>query len=86
MVNDLQLVELERKDECCGFGGTFCVSEEAISIKMGQDRIADHAQAGVEYITSGDMSCLMHLDGILKRQKSTVKTIHLAEILNSEKQ
>lgn len=83
MVNGIQLIELDRKDECCGFGGTFCVSEEAVSVKMGQDRVADHITHGAEYITGVDMSCLMHLQGILNRQKSKVKVIHLAEILNS---
>lgn len=83
MVTGLELIELERKDECCGFGGTFCVFEEAVSVKMGQDRIADHSNNGAEYITGVDMSCLMHLDGILRRQKSKVRVIHIAEILNS---
>ena len=82
-VSDLQLVALNRKDECCGFGGTFCVFEEAVSVKMGKDRIADHASQTVEYITASDTSCLMHMEGILKRQGSTIKTIHIAEILNS---
>ncbi|MHA4806648.1 (Fe-S)-binding protein [Flavitalea flava] len=81
MVKGVELVELDRKDECCGFGGTFCVAEEAVSVKMGKDRITDHVQHGAEYITGADMSCLMHLDGILKRQKSLVKVIHIAEIL-----
>ena len=83
MVKGLELIDLERKDECCGFGGTFCVFEEAVSVKMGQDRVADHTVHGAEYITGVDMSCLMHLDGILRRQKSNVKVIHIAEILNS---
>lgn len=83
-VKGLELVELDRKDECCGFGGTFCVTEEAVSVRMGQDRITDHARHGVEYITGGDISCLMHLEGILKRQNSPIKTIHIAEILNSK--
>ncbi len=82
-VTDLELVNLTRKDECCGFGGTFCVVEEAVSVKMGKDRIADHAAQNVEYITATDTSCLMHLEGILKRQGSPIKTIHIAEILNS---
>jgi L-lactate dehydrogenase complex protein LldE len=82
-VKGLELVDLSRKDECCGFGGTFCVTEEAVSVKMGKDRIADHIANGVEYITGGDMSCLMHLDGILKRQKSHVKVVHIAQILNA---
>jgi L-lactate dehydrogenase complex protein LldE len=84
MVKDLELVELDRKDECCGFGGTFCVAEEAVSAKMGKDRVADHLKHGAEYITGADMSCLMHMEGILKRQGSKVKVLHIAEILNSE--
>jgi L-lactate dehydrogenase complex protein LldE len=84
MVKGIDLVELDRKDECCGFGGTFCVTEEAVSAKMGKDRVADHLRHGAEYITGVDMSCLMHMEGILRRQKSKVKVIHIAEILNHE--
>lgn len=85
MVKDITVVALTRKDECCGFGGTFCVTEEAVSVKMGKDRIKDHAQQGVEYITGVDMSCLMHLEGILNRQNSSIKIKHIAEILNGVK-
>ncbi|HLZ85948.1 MAG TPA: (Fe-S)-binding protein, partial [Puia sp.] len=84
MVRDIQLVDLDRKDECCGFGGTFCVAEEAVSVKMGKDRVADHVHHGAEFITGSDMSCLMHLEGILRRQKSPVQVKHIAEILNSK--
>ena len=83
MVDGLKLVTLDRKDECCGFGGTFCVTEEAVSVKMGVDRIQDHSSHGVEFITGTDTSCLMHLDGILRRQKSKIKVAHIAEILNA---
>lgn len=83
MVEGLELVDLKRTDECCGFGGTFCVFEEAVSVKMGKDRIADHVNNGAEYITGNDVSCLMHLEGILRRQKSNVKVLHIAEILNA---
>jgi L-lactate dehydrogenase complex protein LldE len=83
MVDGLKLVALDRKDECCGFGGTFCITEEAVSVKMGVDRIMDHSSRGVEYITGNDMSCLMHLEGILRRQKSMIKVAHVAEILNA---
>lgn len=84
MVDGLELVELSRPDECCGFGGTFCVAEEAVSVKMGKDRVADHLNHGAEYITAADMSCLMHMEGILRRQNSKVKVLHIAEILNAE--
>jgi L-lactate dehydrogenase complex protein LldE len=83
MVKGLELITLKRVDECCGFGGTFCVSEEAVSVKMGKDRITDHITNGAEYITSSDMSCLMHLEGILQRNNSNIKVMHIAEILNS---
>ncbi|RFM29475.1 (Fe-S)-binding protein [Deminuibacter soli] len=82
-VKGIELVSLNRKDECCGFGGTFCVTEEAVSVKMGKDRVADHLQHDVQYITGVDMSCLMHMEGILKRRGSKVQVIHIAEILNA---
>ncbi len=83
MVKDIRLISLDRRDECCGFGGTFCVAEEAVSVKMGKDRVADHVLHGAEFITAGDMSCLMHLEGILRRQRSSTRVIHIAEILNA---
>ncbi len=84
MVDGIEMISLSREDECCGFGGTFCVAEEAVSVKMGQDRVADHLKHDAEYITSSDMSCLMHMEGILKRKKSKVKVMHIAEILIAE--
>lgn len=83
MVQGLEQITLDRPDECCGFGGTFCVAEEAVSVKMGKDRVTDHTKNGAEYITSSDLSCLMHLEGILHRNKSNIKVLHIAEILNS---
>ncbi len=84
MVEGIEIVPLNRIDECCGFGGTFCVAEEAVSAKMGKDRVEDHLQHGAEFITGVDMSCLMHIEGILRRQGSKVKVLHIAEILNGE--
>ncbi|MDB5060925.1 MAG: Fe-S oxidoreductase [Mucilaginibacter sp.] len=84
MVEGIDIIPLDRPDECCGFGGTFCVAEEAVSVKMGKDRVEDHLEHGAEYITGVDMSCLMHMEGLLKRRGSKVKVIHLAEILNAE--
>lgn len=83
MVKGLEITDLDRVDECCGFGGLFCIAEEAVSVKMGKDRVADHSKHGAQYITSPDLSCLMHMEGILQRNKSNVKIIHIAEILNS---
>jgi L-lactate dehydrogenase complex protein LldE len=84
MVAGLSIIELDRKDECCGFGGTFCVAEEAVSAKMGKDRVADHLRHEAEFITGADVSCLMHMEGILRRKGSNVKVKHIAEILNSK--
>lgn len=83
MVKGLEIMPLSRPDECCGFGGTFCVAEEAVSSKMGEDRVEDHIEHGVEYITAPDLSCLMHMEGILHRKGSKVGVIHIAEILNA---
>ncbi|MCK7554376.1 (Fe-S)-binding protein [Chitinophaga sedimenti] len=83
MVEGIELINLKREDECCGFGGTFCVTEEAVSVKMGKDRVADHLAHGAEFITGTDMSCLMHMEGILRRGNSNVKVMHIAEILNA---
>ncbi len=80
-LDGIELTALERPDECCGFGGTFAVSEEAVSCMMGLDRIHDHEQAGSEIITAGDMSCLMHLDGLIRRQGQPMRVMHVAEIL-----
>jgi L-lactate dehydrogenase complex protein LldE len=82
-VEGIELVALEREDECCGFGGTFSVFEPDVSVKMGKERIADHETSGAEVITATDMSCLMHLEGIIRRQKKNIRVMHVAEILNS---
>lgn len=81
-VKGLELVDLDREDECCGFGGTFAVTEEAISVKMAKDRLDDHLRHKAEVITATDMSCLMHLEGVAKRNRLPIKTMHIAEILN----
>ncbi len=82
-VNGVELMPVQRGDECCGFGGTFAVAEEAVSVKMGKDKIKDHLESGVEVITATDTSCLMHLEGLVNRNKQPLKILHVAEILNS---
>lgn len=77
----IEIVELTRPDECCGFGGTFAVNEEAVSCLMGRDRLADHEHAGAEIITGFDTSCLMHLEGLIRREKKSLRVMHVAEIL-----
>ncbi len=77
----IEVVKLTRPDECCGFGGTFAVNEETISCLMGRDRIADQEQAGAELIAGYDMSCLMHLEGLIRRTNKSLTVMHVAEIL-----
>jgi len=79
-LSGISLTELSRPDECCGFGGLFAVSEEAVSCMMGRDRIADHERNGTEVLTSSDMSCLMHLDGLIRRERKPIRVKHIAEI------
>ncbi|WP_282135128.1 (Fe-S)-binding protein [Seonamhaeicola maritimus] len=82
-VKGTEIMPLKRADECCGFGGTFAVTEEAVSVKMGKDKIKDHLESGVEVITATDTSCLMHLEGLVNRNNQPLKVLHIAEILNS---
>jgi L-lactate dehydrogenase complex protein LldE len=77
----ISLADLTRPDECCGFGGTFAVSEAAVSCLMGLDRLADHEQAGTQVLTAADMSCLMHLDGLIRRNRKPIHVMHIAQIL-----
>lgn len=78
----IELVSLTRPDECCGFGGTFAVVEEAMSCMMGRDRIADHVRAGAEIVTGTDVSCLMHMDGLARRARQPLAFRHVAEVLD----
>ena len=81
-VDGLTLVMPQRRDECCGFGGTFAVAEPELSARMGEDRLDQFTQAGAEWITAADFSCLMHLDGLAARRGGP-RALHLAEILAS---
>lgn len=80
-VSGLELVEM-KEDVCCGFGGTFATKFPMISTAMGEVKCANAAETGAEYVISGDSSCLMHIQGLLSRQGSPIKTLHLAEVLN----
>ena len=81
LVDGIDVVEPERPDECCGFGGMFSVEETAISAQMGKDKVERHMQTGAEYITGPDCSCLMHMAGVAKKQGFDIKFKHVVEIL-----
>ncbi len=82
-VRGLELVEMADNETCCGFGGTFAVKFEPISIAMGDQKINNATTTGAEYLISTDMSCLMHIDGCIKHQHKDLKVIHLADVLAS---
>ena len=81
LVDGIQVVEPERPDECCGFGGMFSVEETAISAQMGLDKVERHIQTGAEYVTGPDCSCLMHMAGVAKKQSKKIAFKHVVEIL-----
>ena len=82
-VKGLELVEMNDVETCCGFGGTFAVKFEPISIAMGDQKVNNAVATGAEYLISTDMSCLMHIDGCNKHKESGLKMLHLADVLAS---
>ncbi len=80
-IPELELIDLARTDECCGFGGFFSIEEEAVSNRMGLDRLTDHRRGRGEIITSTDVSCLLHLEGLARKRKIPIRLMHVAEIL-----
>ena len=80
-VKDLELVEMEETETCCGFGGSFSVKFPMISTAMGEAKCGFARATGAQYIVSNDSSCLLHLRGLLERQGERLQTLHLAEVL-----
>jgi len=83
LVDGIEVVEPERPDECCGFGGMFSVEEPDVSASMGRDKIARHIATGAEYVTGPDSSCLMHMQGIAAKDGSPIRFINVVQILAS---
>jgi L-lactate dehydrogenase complex protein LldE len=82
-VKGLELVEMAAAETCCGFGGTFSAKFPAISTAMGEVKCASALDTKTEYIVSCDSSCLMQIQGLADKQRQPIRTIHLAEVLNS---
>jgi L-lactate dehydrogenase complex protein LldE len=80
-VHGLQLVDLPAAEECCGFGGTFALKNMDTSLAMGADKARHVLNTGAEVLVAGDTSCLMHVGGLLSRQRTGVRVMHLAEVL-----
>jgi len=82
-VHGLRLVDLPAAEACCGFGGTFAVKNADTSVAMGSDKARRVMDSGAEVLVAGDSSCLMHIGGMLSRQRAGVRVMHLAEVLAS---
>ncbi len=80
-VKGLEITEMNDVETCCGFGGTFAVKFEAISIAMGQQKVENALATGAQYLISTDRSCLMHLQGYIKHKGYNLQTMHLADVL-----
>ena len=80
-VRGLELKEMTDVETCCGFGGTFAVKYENISIAMGEQKVENAMATGADYIVSTDLSCLMHQQGYINQKGYSIKTLHLADVL-----
>ena len=81
-VKGLEVGYATRRDECCGFGGTFAIWDRDCAGQMGLDKVNDYKNNGLEYVTSADFSCLLHQQSIAKKFGIPLKAYYIAEILN----
>jgi L-lactate dehydrogenase complex protein LldE len=68
-------------ETCCGFGGTFTVKYENISVAMAEQKVENALATGAEYLISTDYACLMHIDAYIKNKNIPIKALHLADVL-----
>ncbi|MFM2388117.1 MAG: hypothetical protein RL660_2874 [Bacteroidota bacterium] len=80
-VKGLELTEMKECETCCGFGGTFAVKFEPISVGMAQTKVQSAIDTGAEYILSTDVSCLMHIDAYIRKNNLPIKTLHVVDVL-----
>lgn len=82
-VEGLEVIELPLKENCCGFGGTFSIKMGKISEKMVDEKVTAAQQTGAHFLVGADSGCLMNIGGRIDRKNIEIKTLHIAEILNS---
>ena len=82
-VKGLNLVPLQENETCCGFGGTFAVKFEGISTAMGEQKAQHVMDTKASYLISTDLSCLMHINGVMEKKQMPVQCLHLADVLAS---
>lgn len=82
-IEGVELVDLAHAEDCCGFGGMFSVKNPHISTEMVKEKVKNIANSGAEYLTGGDMGCLMNIAGRMRREGKTVQVVHITKILNT---
>ena len=82
-VKGLELVEMAETETCCGFGGTFVVKFDPIATAMAEQKINHALDTGATCMISTDLSCLMHLEGVIRKRNLPLTTMHLADVLAS---
>ncbi len=82
-VKGLELLEMKEAETCCGFGGTFAVKYEPISVGMAQTKVQSAMETGAQYIISTDVSCMMHIQGYINKNNLSIQTMHIADVLAS---
>lgn len=82
-VKGLELIELHDSETCCGFGGTFAVKFESISVAMGEQKATNIMNTKADYLISSDLSCLMHISGVMGNKGNSIKSMHIADVLAS---
>ena len=82
-VKGLKLIELQDNETCCGFGGTFAVKFEGISVAMGEQKVQNIVKTNADYLISTDLSCMMHIGGVMEKMELPIKSLHLADVLAS---
>ena len=81
-LKNIILVNMDQSEVCCGFGGTFSTKYPEISTAMAEEKIANVKQSGAEVVTASDMSCLMHMGGLMARKNLDIKSLHIAQIID----
>lgn len=81
LAKGIESVSFAQADQCCGFGGAFSVGHPTVSADIGTEKLRNIAESGVHAIVSGDMGCLMHLNGLIQRENLPLRTMHYAQLM-----
>ena len=82
-ISGAEFVEMNDSDRCCGFGGSFSFKYADISAAMAEDKVSNIIASGADTVVGCDMGCLMNIQGMLSRKGSSIRAIHIAQLLAS---